>query len=52
MTREEAQRRAQYLIDRKYVEGKDVDTLAKEIYESINKNVDRGTAIPTDSNTE
>lgn len=51
MTKEEAKRKAEFLIERGYVEGKDVDTLTEEILNSINKDVDRGTAIPTDSNT-
>lgn len=52
MTEEEAKLKAEFLIEKGYIEGKDVDTLAKEILKSINKDVDRGTAIPTDSNTE
>jgi hypothetical protein len=51
MTEEEAKRKAEFLIERGYVDGKDVDVLAKEILDSINKDVDRGTAIPTDTNT-
>ena len=52
MTEEEAKRKAEFLIERGYVEGKDVNQLAKEILQSINKDVDRGTAIPTDSSTD
>ena len=52
MTEEEAKRKAEFLIERGYVEGKDVSQLAKEILQSINKDVDRGTAIPTDSSTD
>ena len=52
MNQEEAKRKAEYLIEREYVTGKDVDTLAKEILQSINKNVDRGIAVPTDSSTD
>jgi hypothetical protein len=51
MTEEEAKLKAEFLIERGYVIGKDEDTLTKEILNSINKSVDRGTAIPTDSNT-
>ena len=52
MTEEEAKLKAEFLIERGYVIGKDEDTLAKEILQSINKSVDRGTPIPIDSNTD
>tara|TARA_B110000977_G_scaffold109641_1_gene142699 strand:- start:1995 stop:2159 length:165 start_codon:yes stop_codon:yes gene_type:complete len=48
---EEAKKKAGYLVDKGYVEGKDIDVLAEEILNNINRVVDRGTAIPTDSNT-
>ena len=52
MTEEEAKRKAEFLINRGYVTDRDFDVLVKEILGNINKNVDRGTAIPTDSNTD
>ena len=52
MTEEEAKRKAEFLINRGYVTDRDLDVLVKEILGNINKNVDRGTAIPTDSNTD
>lgn len=51
MTEEEAKLKAEFLIEHGYVEGKDTDTLAKEILQSINKNVSRGSAIPANSST-
>lgn len=51
MNEEEAKAKAQYLIDKGYVEGKDVDELGKEILENINKDVSHGTAIPANSST-
>ena len=52
MNEQDAKEKAQYLIDHGYVVGKEIDELAREILKSINKNVDRGTAIPTDTNTD
>ena len=52
MTEDEAKTKAQFLIDRGYVQGKEIDELAEEILRSINKDVDRGTPIPTDSSTD
>ena len=51
MYEHEAKKKAQYLIDRGYVEGKDVDELAKEILKNINKDVSRDTPISTNSST-
>ena len=50
MTEEEAEAKAEFLIDKGYVEGKDVDTLAKEILKSINNgNADHEVAASTRS---
>lgn len=52
MTEEEAKHKAEYLIENGYVTDRDFDVLVKEILQSINKDVSRGTPIPTNSSTE
>jgi hypothetical protein len=49
---EQAIKRAEYLIENGYVEGKEVKQLAKEILRGINNNVDREAATSTDSSTD
>jgi hypothetical protein len=51
MDEQEAKKKAEYLIELGYVQGKEIDELAEEILKNINRSVDRGTAIPTDSDT-
>jgi len=51
MNEQEAKKKAEYLIELGYVEGKEIDELAEEILKNINRSVDRGSAIPTDSDT-
>jgi DNA-binding protein YbaB len=50
MNKEEAKTKAQYLIDKKYVENTDVETLADKILKSINNsNADHEAATSTRS---
>jgi hypothetical protein len=50
MNKEEAKTKAQYLIDKKYVENTDVETLANKILKSINNsNADHEAATSTRS---
>jgi len=51
MNEQEAKKKAEYLIELGYVEGKEIDELAEQILKNINRSVDRGSAIPTDSDT-
>ena len=47
MTEEEAKKKAEYLIEKGYIVDKDVNTLAKEILQNINKSEFTGRPSPT-----
>lgn len=55
MTREEAEAKADQAIEMELIERDQFDAYVQHLLEThnqINKDVDRGTAIPTDSSTD
>ena len=54
MTRDEAEKKAEQAVEMELIERDQEDAYIEHLLEthnSINKDVDRGTAIPTDSDT-